>query len=173
MNAYPSIHYIEEGCDEMLEFTDLLGTRVELAFDWRQQTIPPRHVLLLLRHEGCWLVTKHQTRGIEFPGGKAEEGETIEEAVIREAYEETGVTIHEIHQFAQYVVHSEKPFCKAVFTAAVKSIDEEAPTYETDGAVWMTAAQLDACKTLSFHMQDEGMRALREWVEMYEKKRVD
>lgn len=154
----------------MIEFTDLLGTRVELTFDLQQPMIAPRHVLLLLRKDDQWLLTKHQTRGIEFPGGKAEKNETIEDAVKREAYEETGVMIQKIHQFAQYIVHSEDPFCKAVFIAAVEKIDVNAPTYETAGALWMTTEQLDTCETLSFHMQDEGMKALRKWVEAHESK---
>ena len=52
-----------------------------------------RHVLVVLKYKDKWLLTQHSNRGIEFPGGKAEEGETIEEAAIRETIEETGVTI--------------------------------------------------------------------------------
>lgn len=155
----------------MYQFKDVLGTRVELTFDLQQQMIPARHVLLLLKHNHKWLVTKHTVRGMEFPGGKAEEGETIEAAVKREAYEETGVVIEHIKLFAKYVVYSEEPFCKAVFTADVQFIDIDAPTYETEGAYWFTTEQLDACEQLSFHMKDEGMTALRKWVEQYESER--
>lgn len=152
----------------MLTFKDALGTRVELTFDLREEMVPARHVLLLIQYQQKWLVTKHRTRGIEFPGGKAEKGETIEAAVKRETYEETGVVIDQLIQFAQYTVHSEQPFGKAVFTAKVIEINVDAPLYETEGALWLTTDQLDACEALSFHMKDAGMAALRKWVETNE-----
>ena len=107
-------------------------------------------------------------RGIEFPGGKAEEGETIEEAAIREVIEETGVTIAHLTQFAEYVVQSDEPFCKAVFTGKVVHIEDNPQLHETEGAVWMTNEELNACDNLSFYMKDEGMAAIREWVDTYE-----
>src|SRR5699024_11808185 len=95
--------------------------------------IPARHVLLLLKHNHKWLVTKHTVREMEFSGGQAEEGETIEAAVKREAYEETGVVIEHIKLFAKYVVYSEERFCKAVFTADVQFIYVDGSTYGIDG----------------------------------------
>lgn len=150
----------------MLQFYDLNGTKVELAFRNDQHPIEPRHVLVVLKHEEKWLLTRHRERGIEFPGGKAEEGETIEAAAIRETFEETGVRIHRLQSIAEYVVHSTPPFCKAVFTAEVDSIDASAPLYETEGAYWLTSEELDRCQTLSFHMIGTGMEELRKRVEM-------
>ena len=71
-----------------------------------------RHVLVVLKHNGKWLLTRHSIRGIEFPGGKAEEGESIEEAAIRETIEETGVTITDPVKFAEYIVRSNRHFVK-------------------------------------------------------------
>ncbi|WJY27826.1 MULTISPECIES: NUDIX domain-containing protein [Sporosarcina] len=146
----------------MLTFEDLKGSRVELIFG--EQELEARHVLVVLKHDGKWLLTEHVIRGTEFPGGKAEPGETIEDAAVREVKEETGVTIGRPEKFAEYVVYTEPPFCKAVFTADVAAIDEDPELYETNGAVWMTDEELDSCVTLSFHMKDEGMHKLREWV---------
>ena len=87
-------------------FNDLNGGRVELTFGENRFGMPARHVLVVLKHNGKWLLTRHSIRGIEFPGGKAEDGETIEEAAIRETIEETGVTITDPVKFAEYVVHS-------------------------------------------------------------------
>jgi 8-oxo-dGTP diphosphatase len=126
-----------------------------------------RHVLVVLKHEGKWLVTRHSIRGIEFPGGKAEEGETIIEAAIRETIEETGVTITDLVKFAEYVVMSNVTFCKAVFTGKVSSIEENPQLYETEGALWMTDEQLANCDELSFHMRDVGMAEIRKWVDTY------
>ncbi|MDN4607808.1 NUDIX hydrolase [Sporosarcina highlanderae] len=124
-------------------------------------------MLVVLKHNGKWLLTRHSIRGIEFPGGKAEEDESIEEAAIRETIEETGVTITDLVKFAEYVVMSNVTFCKAVFTGKVAMIDEDPTLFETEGALWMTDEELDDCKELSFHMKDAGMAEIRKWVETY------
>lgn len=153
----------------IVTFKDLNGARVELTFGDNRFGMPARHVLIVLKHEGKWLLTQHRTRGIEFPGGKAEAGETIEEAAIRETYEETGVTITNLVKFAEYVVQSNITFCKAVFTAEVVHIEENPELHETEGARWMTSQELNECDQLSFYMKDEGMPAIRKWVDSYEK----
>ena len=152
----------------MLIFNDVTGGRVELTFGENQFGMPARHVLVILKHNGKWLLTRHLVRGVEFPGGKAEHGETIEKAVIRETIEETGVTITDVVQFAEYVVRSNSTFCKAVFTGKVAEIDEHPPLYETEGAMWKTNEELDQCEELSFLMKNTGMETLRKWVEEHE-----
>lgn len=149
----------------MLKFEDLQGADVELTFGPNQHQIESRHVLVVIKHNGRWLLTKHRIRGIEFPGGKAEPGETIEQAAIRETIEETGVTIENTQSFAEYVVFTEPPFCKAVFTGDFVGIDNHHTLLETEGLVWMTDEELDTCPNLSFHMKDRGMIELRKWVE--------
>ncbi|MHA6260222.1 NUDIX domain-containing protein [Sporosarcina sp. CAU 1771] len=157
----------------IVSFNDEKGSRVELTFGRNRFNMPARHVLVVLKHNDKWLLTLNRKRGIEFPGGKAEEGEAIEEAAIREVIEETGVTITNLTKFAEYVVESEEPFCKAVFTAEVAAIEEHPELHETEGAVWMTDLELNSCLNLSFYMKDEGMPAIREWVNMYEQRRLN
>lgn len=152
----------------ILIFNDVNGGCVELTFGKNQFRMPARHVLVILKHNGKWLLTRHLVRGVEFPGGKAEHGETIEEAVIRETIEETGVTITDLMQFAEYVVRSNSTFCKAVFTGKVVEVDEHPTLYETEGAMWMTSEELDHCEELSFLMKNTGMETLRKWVEEHE-----
>ncbi len=152
----------------MLTFNDVNGGRVELTFGKNQFGMLARHVLVILKYKEKWLLTRHSVRGVEFPGGKAEDGETIEEAAIRETIEETGVTITDVCHFAEYVVQSNITFCKAVFTGKVVGIDESPMLHETEGALWMTGDELSSCEELSFHMKDTGMEALRKWVEEYE-----
>jgi 8-oxo-dGTP pyrophosphatase MutT (NUDIX family) len=41
--------------------------------------------------EECWLMVLNKIRGWEFPGGKIEEGERVEEAALRELFEESGL----------------------------------------------------------------------------------
>jgi 8-oxo-dGTP diphosphatase len=146
-------------------FNDVNGGRVELTFGEKCFGIPARHVLVVLKHKDKWLLTRHSIRGIEFPGGKAEDGESIEEAAIRETIEETGVTITSLVKFAEYIVKSNSTFCKAVFTGKVMWIDDNPILHETEGAIWMTDEELDHCDALSFHMKGTGMEELRKWVE--------
>ena len=148
----------------MLEFTDLYGERVELTFSENRYGMPTRDILVVLRYKGKWLLTEHATRGIEFPGGKVEEGESLEIAALREVFEETGVSLRNLSYVAEYVVHAKEPFCKAVFTGEVTHIDRNPQLHETKGVVWMTSQQLDACENLSFYMKDEGMASIRKWV---------
>lgn len=152
----------------VLEFNDVNGGRVELTFEDNQLGMEARHVLVVLKYNGKWLLTRHLIRGIEFPGGKAEEGESIEEAAIRETMEETGVTITDLVQIAEYVVRGDSTFCKAVFTGKVKRIDEQPTLHETEGAMWLTSDELDQSEELSFHMKGTGMEIIRKRVEDHE-----
>lgn len=150
-------------------FMDMNGVHVELTFGPNKHGIEARHVLVVCQHENKWLLTRHRERGIEFPGGKAENGETIEQAAIREVKEETGASICNVKQFAEYVVFTDQPFCKAVFTAEIIAIDEHPKLFETEGARWMTEEELQNCTELSFHMKDSGMDNIREWVLKHER----
>ncbi|SER92834.1 NUDIX domain-containing protein [Psychrobacillus sp. OK032] len=148
----------------MINFQDLNGIQVELSFEKGILPIKAMHVLVIAKHEEKWLLTKHPTRGIEFPGGKVEENETLNAAAVREVLEETNVEIVNLEWFAEYMVHEKNPFCKAVFIAEVGYIHEERANYETDGAMWLTMDELSNCENLSFHMQDQGMQAMLEKV---------
>ncbi len=149
----------------ILTFEDVNGGRVELTFGENRLGMPARHVLVIVKYEGKWLLTRHSTRGIEFPGGKAEPAEAIEAAAIRETMEETGVTVTDLVKFAEYIVQSDTTFCKAVFTGRVVHVDSNPMLFETEGALWMTEEELANCKDFSFHMKDTGMDVLRKWVE--------
>ena len=140
-----------------MEYTDMNGCRCQLSFEPDAFDLESRHVLVIARWQDRWLLTDDKKRGLEFPGGKAELGESLREAATREVYEETGAVIEKLEWFAEYFVDSRPPFCKTVFLAEVTGIDE-IELMETNGAVLAEELALD--DSYSFLMKDEGMKSL-------------
>ncbi|OLN21662.1 nucleoside triphosphatase YtkD [Domibacillus antri] len=118
----------------MHTFIDKNGFNVQLSLEPGAFHDSPTHVFIICRCEEGWLLTKHRTRGLEFPGGKMEEDETLEEAARREIWEETGAFVDHLHFIGEYCVQDpEKPFLKAVFFARVTDIEKKGDYLETDG----------------------------------------
>lgn len=142
----------------MIEFEDVCGNRVRLAFGKHAFSVPPRHVLVICRYQNKWLLTRHKERGLEFPGGKAEEGETIEEAAVREVFEETGAVINELRYLGEYEVCTGKEhFVKAIFYGEADKILDRAGDYETEGPVLIEGNILEMRfgPDFSFIMKDQ------------------
>lgn len=144
-----------------MQYQDLNGYPCELSFETNTFSLKSRHVLVICRYQGKWVLTRHNERGLEFPGGKVEAGESIQEAAIREVYEETGARVKEVEWFAEYVVYSEKPFCKTVFVGVVDQVDP-IRLLETQGIIMQVELELD--DTFSFLMKDAGMGKIIEKV---------
>lgn len=145
----------------MHTFIDMNGLQVDLYFEQRP-TVQCGHVLVLVKQQDKWLCTIHKRRGVEFPGGKVEAGETIEQAAIREVAEETGVIITNPQWFAYYEVHDTIPFCKTVCIAELSSQGPVPNDDETIGKLWLTEQQIFEQPKLSFYMRDEGMKKIIE-----------
>ncbi|CAM5218601.1 8-oxo-dGTP diphosphatase OS=Ureibacillus acetophenoni OX=614649 GN=SAMN05877842_102582 PE=4 SV=1 [Ureibacillus acetophenoni] len=154
----------------MFTFIDENGCKVELSFKENQFSIQPTHVLVLVKYKEKWLCAINKKRGVEFPGGKLEHGETLEQAAIREVYEETSVHISDLKWFAEYLVHGENPFCKTVFTGKVERIDPFVEEHETIGMVWLSNEELLNHPNLSFYMRDEGMKKILQEVKQHERQ---
>ncbi|CAD2074927.1 NUDIX domain-containing protein [Phocicoccus pinnipedialis] len=116
----------------MKVFTDSLGTRVELRFD---ESIEARHILVIPTFNGKYVFTRHKKRGVEFPGGKLEDRETIYDAVCRELFEETGAKVKTITYLGTYTVYDEEPFNKAAYKVEVDAFIEKCDYHETLGPV--------------------------------------
>ncbi|MGH2319557.1 RNA deprotection pyrophosphohydrolase [Planococcus sp. SE5232] len=144
-----------------MHYQDLNGYPCELSFEKKTFPFESRHVLVICRYQGKWLLTRHNKRGLEFPGGKVEAGESLQEAAKREVYEETGAHVKELEWFAEYVVYSEKPFCKTVYIGTVDSVDP-IPLLETQGIFLLK--ELELGDGFSFLMKDAGMRKIIEKV---------
>ncbi|MFJ7747680.1 RNA deprotection pyrophosphohydrolase [Peribacillus sp. NPDC097295] len=138
----------------MKSFIDENGYKVEFSHD--AAFGEAYHVFVLCRYKGQWVLTKHRKRGMEFPGGKREEGETIEGAAKREVYEETGGLVNELIFLGQYKVYDPiKPFVKSIFFAELSGLERKNDYLETDGPLLLATLPEVVGEEYSFIMRDE------------------
>lgn len=140
----------------MIQFRDEQNCLVE--FSSKPEFGESWHVLVLCRFQDQWVLTRNRKRGLEFPGGKREQGETIEEAAIREVYEETGGVVNGLRFLGQYKVHdAKKPFVKSIYYTELSSIKWKQNYLETDGPVLLETLPKDikSVPEYSFIMKDE------------------
>ncbi|PLT32206.1 RNA deprotection pyrophosphohydrolase [Bacillus sp. V5-8f] len=138
-------------------FTDAHGNKVEFSPVWNAFG-DANHVLALCRFENSWVLTDHTRRGLEFPGGKREKGETVEEAVNREIYEETGGITGALLFLGQYKVYSPRgAFIKSIYFAELDDIVRKEDYLETNGPVLMDQLpeNLKDDERFSFIMKDQ------------------
>lgn len=134
----------------METFQDVNGNTVQLSFQKDFFAESSQHVLVICSFYGQWLLTKHKVRGLEFPGGKREIGETLEEAAVREVYEETGARLKTIEWIGDYQVSDEiQSFVKTIFYGEVESLEQKKDYFETEGPV------LIGGDLLSLRLQDD------------------
>lgn len=88
----------------------------------------PRKVLLIKRggkpFKGCWA----------FPGGFMNMDETLEECVIRELKEETGLVVTEVKPIGSYSRVDRDPHGRTITIAYLIVVDEELPVKGQDDA---------------------------------------
>lgn len=141
----------------MEKFYDKAGFEIELSFSKNSFQQDVRHVLVIIKTEAGWLLTNHKVRGLEFPGGKVEEGETVEQAAIREVYEETGALLDRLVWIGEYRVNDGiTPFVKAVFWGRTDTIQKKNDYLETNGPVLVDGdiLELRQGEEYSFIMKD-------------------
>ena len=122
--------------DSVHKFIDYYKNEVTLSFADHPFSKEPKHVWIICKYRDKWLLTKHKERGLEFPGGKVEHGETAEQGAIREITEETGGVVDHIHYIGQYYVAGKKEHViKNVYFATIKKLVEQPTYFETEGPV--------------------------------------
>ena len=91
--------------------------------------------------------------GWEFPGGKIEENESPEEALIREIREELGVTIA-VHDLIDIIDHDYPDFHLHMFCYWATVTDGHLMLLEQEDARWLDA---DSLETVEWLPADRGL----------------
>lgn len=121
----------------MDEFLDIHGSRIRLAFQQYAFATESTHVLVICRYYDKWLLTHHKQRGWEFPGGKKEIEETLEQSARREVFEETGGIIEKLYPIGEYEVSDHSAtFVKTIFYGIVNELHRKKSYLETNGPVF-------------------------------------
>lgn len=143
--------------ENMYTFKDFYNNKVVLSFEDHPFSKHPKHVWIICTYKEKWLLTAHKDRGIEFPGGKVEIGETAEQAAIREVEEETGGTVEQLNYIGQYYVTGKSgDVIKNVYFATVSILKKKNTYYETNGPVLLQELPVNIEKNtlFSFMMKD-------------------
>lgn len=150
-------------------FKDINGADVILSHQKNAFGCEPDHVLIICKYEGKWVLTDHKKRGWEFPGGKREKGETLEQAAAREVLEETGGRVQSLHFIGEYQVKNEETsFIKRVYFTELECLSSQDDYFETNGPVLEDGDLLIERhkKHYSFIMKDELIKHSLQQVEM-------
>lgn len=151
-------------------FTDFYKNNVSLSFADHPFSKHPKHVWVISYYKNKWLLTKHKTRGLEFPGGNVEAGETAVTAANRELMEETGGVAKKIDYIAQYYVQGKREhIIKNVYFAKIARLEKKATYYETEGPVLINniPEKVKTNQAYSFMMKDDVLTHCLQYIQKH------
>jgi 8-oxo-dGTP diphosphatase len=152
----------------MITFTDYYNNKVELSFNQYPFSKYPKHVWVICRYNNRWLLTEHKRRGLEFPGGKVEKGESAEAAAIREVREETGGTVGQLQYVGQYRVEGKAgTIVKNIYFATIDKLIPQTTYFETNGPVLLDKLpeKIKQKQSYSFIMKDHVLPSSMERID--------
>src|SRR5690625_4143684 len=148
-------------------FNDFYKNEVKLSFERNPFSSSPKHVWVVCYYDHQWLLTEHRSRGLEFPGGKVEVGETAEAAAHREVMEETGARVGDLHYVGQYYVNGKGgTIIKNVYFAKIEQLIERQHYYETNGPVLLCdlPENIKSNHRFSFMMKDDVLTYCMDYI---------
>ncbi len=151
-------------------FKDFYQNEVKFSFETDPFSKFPKHVFVICQYRRKWLLTEHHSRGLEFPGGKVEKGETPEQAAHREVMEETGATIKQLHYVGQYFVDAKgDSVIKNVYFALVDELKMQDHYFETKGPVLIDELpkNLREHERFSFMMKDDVLTLSMDYIKKH------
>ena len=154
----------------MIVFQDMYQNEVHLSFSKTPFSNDPLEITAVTSRPRSAASTDHRERGIEFPGGKVEEGETPESAAVREVMEETGGEVDELLYLGQYkVIGKGKTIIKNIYFATINKLIKQDTYFETNGPKLLTEipANIPQNRKFSFIMKDGVLTYSLKEVEQY------
>lgn len=111
----------------------------------KPEEVPIVAGLVFAMQEGDFLLADIEDRGWCILGGHLEEGETLEEAVRREAMEEAGAIVGRLHALGTYLFYypaTQKRVCVPTFWSEVLETHPLAPGSESRGTARVSWAEI-------------------------------
>jgi A/G-specific adenine glycosylase len=124
------------------------GLQLEIPVKTSRRPVPHYQVVAAVIREGdCVLIDKRPSNALlggmwEFPGGKVEQGESLEQAIVREIREELGLEIIAGSEFGQYE-HAYTHFSVTVHAILCDILRGEVKALEADEIAWVSLNNLD------------------------------